>query len=125
MTAPGALLQVMLERSYVALRDIATAGTLRQVPAGTYDTATRTYTAGAATDILVNVILTRYRGAELEADTILHTDLKALIRQAEVPTVPKATDTLLLSGVAWHVLAIDQDTAAGLWILQIRRQGTL
>lgn len=123
MSGPGALLGHMLQRSYAILQDLPMTVTLTQTAPGTYDTATRVYTPGAATVHTVTAILTRYRASEVEPDAILSTDRKALIRQNELAVMPSVNDTLTVAGEIWKVMSHDQDAAEGLWLLQVRKQG--
>lgn len=89
---------------------------------GTYDTFTGDTVLGPNVALPVSALVSRYRSDELVPDTVLSTDRKVAIRQAEMPGVLPATrDRVTMDGATWYVMDVHQDTGASLWVVQVRR----
>lgn len=89
---------------------------------GTYDTFTGDTVLGPSVALPVQALVARYRSPELIPDTVLSTDRKVAIRQAEMPgVIPAVRDRVQMDGALWYVLDVHQDTGASLWVLQVRR----
>lgn len=89
---------------------------------GSYDTLTGDTVLGANVALPVQALVSRYRSPELMPDTVLSTDRKVSIRQAEIPgVIPAVRDRVTMDGATWYVMDVHQDTGASLWVLQVRR----
>jgi hypothetical protein len=91
--------------------------------AGVYDPLTLDNTPmSPALSLPVQALVSNYRAPELAPDTVLSTDRKVVIRQAELPGIhPAARDRVTMAGALWYVLAVHQDTGGSVWVLQCRR----
>jgi hypothetical protein len=90
----------------------------------TYDTATGDVTTPSPTEYAVTAILVGYTAREVLPDVVLQTDMKALILKADLPVTPQTRDCLLIGGIPWRVVTVQDDTAQTVWILQVRRESS-
>ena len=107
---------------YSLVGDVPASVVLLDFLPGSYDTLTGDTVLGANVALPVQALVSRYRSPELMPDTVLSTDRKVAIRQAELPgVIPAARDRVTMDGATWYVMDVHQDTGASLWVLQVRR----
>lgn len=107
---------------YALVGDVPRQVVLLDFLPGSYDTGTGDTVLGANVALPVQALVSRYRSPELLPDTVLSTDRKVAIRQAEMPgVIPAVRDRVTMDGATWYVMDVHQDTGASLWVLQVRR----
>ena len=107
---------------YAMVGDVPGTVVLLDFLPGTYDTLTGDTVLGPSVALPVQALVSRYRSPELIPDTVLSTDRKVAIRQAELPgVIPAVRDRVTMDGATWYVLDVHQDTGASLWVVQVRR----
>ena len=110
-----------VDSAWVALDDIPESVTYRRTTV-TYDPSTGTYVDSNA-DITINIIFTRYQNFEVDRVAILATDVKGIIKQAEMgSTTPAAATDLVLraNGEIFNVLRYGEDPAGATFSVQLR-----
>ena len=108
---------------FAAFDDIPQAVILRRTIPGVYNPATGKTGPATITDFPCKAIVGTYKQNEITGTSILTTDRKVTIRQAEVATagtITTGTDKLVIGGTAKTVINIGQDAATVLWVLQVR-----
>jgi hypothetical protein len=112
----------MVQEFFGLVGDIPAQVVLLDFLPGSYDTLTGDTVLGANVALPVQALVSRYRSPELMPDTVLSTDRKVAIRQAELPgVVPGVRDRVTMDNATWYVMDVHQDTGASLWVLQVRR----
>lgn len=108
--------------AFKAADDVPQAVAIRRTVAGTYNPATGKTGPATVTDYPAQAILGTYKQIELSGTSILATDLKATIRQAEVAAMGTVTtsDKLVMGGTVKTIVNVGQDAAGVLWVLQVR-----
>ena len=108
--------------AFQAADDIPTAVILRRSVPGVYNPATGKVGPATVTDFPAQAVMGQYRQQELAGTSILATDRRATIRQAEVSAMGTVTtsDKLVLAGVVRTIVHVGQDAAGVLWVLQVR-----
>lgn len=121
-TFSRAELAVWVDDAYAMVGDVPRQVVLLDFLPGSYDTLTGDTVLGANVALPVQALVSRYRSPELMPDTVLSTDRKVAIRQAEMPgVIPAVRDRVTMDGATWYVMDVHQDTGASLWVLQVRR----
>lgn len=110
------------EKAWAKAADATQPAKLRRPSSGTYSPATGTATSGTPTDYPCGVIVTTYSQNEIKGTSILSTDRKALVRQAQVETAGQVTtsDRLVIGSKTYTIVNVGQDALGILWILQVR-----
>lgn len=88
-------------------------------PAAAADSAAVSLTSQ---DFPASAIMGSYKQFEITGTSILATDRKATLRQAEVPGAgtPTTADKLVVGGKSLTIVNVGQDPAGVLWVLQVR-----
>lgn len=108
--------------AFKAADDVPQAVILRRTVPGVYNPATGKTGPATVTDYPCKAIIGTYKQNELVGTSILTTDRRATIRQAEVAGAGTVTttDKLVVGGTAKTIVNVGQDAATVLWTLQIR-----
>lgn len=88
-------------------------------PASAADSAAVTLTSQ---DFPASGILGSYKQFEITGTSILATDRKLTLRQAEIPGAgtPTTSDKAVVGGKSLTIINVQQDAASVLWVLQVR-----
>ena len=108
--------------AFQAADDIPAAVILRRSVPGVYDPKTGKTGPATVTDYPAQAVMGQYRQQELAGTSILATDRRATIQQAQVAAAGQITtsDKLIVGGATRTIINVQQDGASVLWILQIR-----
>ena len=108
--------------AFKAADDIPLAVSLRRTVAGTYHPATGTTTPSTTTDYACQAIQGTYKQSEIDGTSILTTDRKVTVRQAEVAAMGTVTtsDKVVIGSTVKTIVNVGQDCAGVLWVLQVR-----
>jgi hypothetical protein len=90
-----------------------------------YDISTGVVSTTSASPYVVSMIFVQYSQKERESENIEPADMKGLIPQANISAVPAIDDHLYRveagASVRYDVIDREQDPAAALWKLQLRK----
>ena len=108
--------------AFVAADDIPAAVILRRSVPGVYNPATGKVGPATVTDYPAQAVMGQYRQQELAGTSILATDRKATLQQAQVAAAGQVTtsDKLIVGGTTRTIVNVQQDSASILWVLQVR-----
>lgn len=108
--------------AFKAADDVPVDVILRRTIPGTYNPATGKTGPATVTDYPAQAIMGQYKQQELAGTSILATDRKVTVRQAEVSTMGTVTtsDKLVMGGTVKTIVNVGQDCAGVLWVLQVR-----
>lgn len=108
--------------AFAAADDIPDAVLLRRTIPGIYNPATGKTGPATVTDYPAQAVMGSYKQNEINGTSILTTDRRATLRQAEVAAAGTVitSDKLVLAGVAKTIVNVQQDAAGVLWVLQVR-----
>jgi len=88
----------------------------------TYDTATRTYTAGETDYPDVPMVLARFTIEEMDSEIIATTDQKAIIASLDLPVEPRPQDKIRTAdGKVYNVERLMGVPGESIYILHVRR----
>jgi hypothetical protein len=94
---------------------------IRRTPTtGAYNPATGTVTPGTPVDNACTGIVTTYGQREVDGTSILTTDRKVIIPQAELSISPTTADKAVIGGAAKAIIHVGQDAVGATWVLQVR-----
>ena len=107
---------------FEAADDVPQAVFLRRVTPGVYNPATGKTSPATTVDHPCQGIIGTYKQIELSGTSILATDRRVTIRQAEVVAAGTitTTDKVVIGGTAKTIINVGQDAAGVLWVLQVR-----
>lgn len=110
------------EKAWAKAADATKPATIRRSVSGTYDPTTGKTGSATVTDYPCDAIVTTYSQNEIKGTSILATDRKVLVRQAQVAAAGEVTtgDKLILGSKAYTIVAVLQDALGILWTLQAR-----
>lgn len=108
--------------AFKAADDIPQAVILRRTIPGVYNPATGKTGPATVTDYPAQAIVSTYKQFELSGTSILTTDRKATVRQAEVSAMGTVTtsDKVVIGSTVKTIVNVGQDAAGVLWVLQVR-----
>jgi hypothetical protein len=116
-----ATLKAATQTAFLALGDIPRSCTYHPKGATSYNPATGAVTEGSQTDETASFVFVKYRSDEIDNQTILAEDQKALIPVENLTAVPKVEDYLTDNeSVRYNVMSVNTDPAKALWILRVR-----
>lgn len=92
---------------------------IRRATVGAYNPVTGTATA-TTTDYACTGIVTTYGQREVDGTSILTTDRKVIIPQAELSISPTTADKAVIGGAAKAIIHVGQDAVGATWVLQVR-----
>ena len=107
---------------FEAADDVPAAVILRRTIPGVYNPATGKTGPATITDFPCKAIVGTYKQNEITGTSILTTDRRVTIRQAEVAAAGTVTttDKFVLAGTSRTIVNVQADAASVLWVLQVR-----
>ena len=109
---------------FTAFGNVATAATYNSKSAGTYSPTTGANTV-TTTEYAVEMIFDAFSSFDVDNETVLITDKKAMIPVDNLtPTPVIRRDTISISGVEWEIIREMGDPADALYVFHIRRPGS-
>lgn len=107
--------------AFTALDDIPEAVTYRRTTS-VYDPQTGTNVT-TDSDITVNMVFTSYKNLEIDRVTVLTTDVKGIVQQADMGDISPsmATDTVVRGDETFNVLFYSQDPTSSIYTIQLRK----
>lgn len=107
---------------FAALGDVKEDVTYKVQGVGIYNTTTGSWTR-VETSFTVSGVVMEYKKEEIDGVVIKPNDMQFLFLQESLSTKPKVNDRLLRAdGKHWEVMAMTEDPAHVIWILNIRTQ---
>ena len=91
----------------------------RTVPGG-YDPATGQTTPASSTDYACTAIVTGYDQRDIDGSTILATDQRVVIQQAELSVTPTTSDKAVIGGRVLEIVNVGSDAVGATWRIQVR-----
>jgi hypothetical protein len=108
-----------VDSAWAAIGDIPEDATFRRV-SKTYSPATGQW-VDSNTDYTVPIVFTRFEAMELDKVYVFAVDLKAIIKQNDMPVVPNtSSDRVVRNGTIYNVVRVFQDPAGATYTLQLR-----
>lgn len=113
-----------VETAFQAAADFVIVGTYTyRGTDAVYDPTLDTITAGETTVNNVRFIRTKATAEEREASPVAIGDVKLIVPASDIPGVtPTETDTLVLAGVPYNVLAVQRVPGDSVWIIMARQK---
>lgn len=107
---------------FAAADDIPQAMAIRRSIPGVYNPATGKTGPATVTDYPCQGVVGTYQQNEINGTSILTTDRRVTIRQAEVAGagVVTTSDKLVIAGTTRTIVNVQADAASILWTLQVR-----
>lgn len=112
------------DSAFKALGDIPESATYRRTT-NTYNPATGS-SVDVDSDFTLDVIFTSYQNFEIDRVAILSTDVKAIIKTADMTgLIPSASADMVIrsNGEEFHVLRYSEDPAGATYSIQLRAKG--
>ncbi len=120
------LIQDAIQSGLAALRPtelgIQTLATYTRIAPGTYNVTTGVPANTVTPYANVPTVFTGYSKEEIDGESVLAQDLKAIIATLDLIPTPTVNDRMTRAdGSIWSVMAVTTDPAGAAWVLQVRR----
>jgi hypothetical protein len=93
---------------------------IRRVIPGGYNPSTGQTTAASSTDYDCTAIVADYDQHDVDGSTILSTDRRAIIQQADLSITPTTSDKAVIGGRVLGIINVGADAVDATWQLQVR-----